>query len=273
MNWENYEEIVKSIYEKLGAEKGVRVICYGRDCNVTGKSGVSHQVDVLLEHSDGIHTYRTAVECKYWDTRRPKDDVTKLAEILEDAQIHKGVIVSKVGFTDDAEAFARYKNIDLVELRQPTDADWKGRVKDIHLNLICRVPITTDFRMDIVDDDPQPSVMTSQAADTSALVIVEPNRPKKTIREIINEMISSADAISAEPKLLRRIFAAGTIAANLFGRSEAKIAAIQFMLAFEDIEESSVIRGENHVAMIMRSLFDKRRFIISPEGDIRESTT
>jgi hypothetical protein len=271
MNWENYEEIVKSIYERLGAQNGVRVVCYGRDCKVTGKSGVVHQVDVLLEHSDGLHTYRTAVECKYWDRRRPKDDATKLAEILEDAQIHKGVIVSKLGFTEDAMLFARYKNIELVELRQPTQEDWKGRIKDIHFDLTIHIPIATDFRISTIDDNSQSPPMQSQTVDSSKLIISEPGQPPKTLVTIMNGMIAAADSASNEPKLVRHVFSSGTTAKDLFGRPEAKVAAVEFMLKFETRKQSSVSKGEDHVAMIMRSLFDKRRFVISHDGDIRES--
>lgn len=273
MDWENYEEVVKNIYEKLGAEKGVRVVCYGRDCKVTGKSGVEHQVDVLLEHSDGIHTYRTAVECKYWDRRRPKDDVTKLSEILEDAQIHKGVIVSKLGFTSDAEAMARYKNIELVELRKPTEEDWKGRIRNIQVNMIVQIPVPTDFGIDIVDETRQCTTVPSQPVDTSRVTVFEPEQPPKILKEIVHEMITSADTKATEPTRIRRVFAQGTIAKGLFDHPETKVAAVEFTLAFESFKQSSLIKGEDHIAMIMRSIFDKRRFVISPRGDIRESET
>jgi len=271
MNWESYEDAVKGIYERLGAENGVRVICHGRDCKVKGKSGVEHQVDVLLEHSDGLHTYHTAIECKYWDKRRPKDDVTKLAEILEDAHLHKGVIVSKRGFTDDAVAFARYKNIELVELRQPTAEDWKGRIRDIHLNMIIRNPILSQFRLEIPDDSSQFSFEQSQGVDPSQLFVHEPGRPPKTLQQIINELISMADIRSQEPQVVRRELPQDTTISDSLGSMNAKILAIQFLLEFESAEERSVIKGEDHVAMILQSIFDNRRFVVDPVGNIRES--
>lgn len=123
MDWKDYEEITKYIYETLGKEAGVKIECHGKDCKVKGKSGVEHQIDVLTSHSDGIHIYKTAIECKYWKDSVNKDIVMKVSEIIEDAGINKGVIVSKQGFTPDGISYAKYKQIGLVELREK---DYEG---------------------------------------------------------------------------------------------------------------------------------------------------
>ena len=127
MNWQAYEDVTKYIYETLGRDFGVKVDCHGRNCKVKGKSEVPHQIDVLTSHTDGLHTYRTAVECKYWDKSIDKDIIMKVAAIVEDANLQKGVIVSKLGFTPDAISWAKYRNIGLVELREMREKDWEGR--------------------------------------------------------------------------------------------------------------------------------------------------
>jgi hypothetical protein len=270
MNWKNYEEIVSTIYEKIGSQSGVRIICSGSDCKVTGKSGVEHQIDVLTEHSDGLHLYRTAIECKYRDKKRPKDDVMKLSVILEDAGIHKGVIVSKSGFTPDAISTARTRNIELVELREPTDKDWKGRIKDIYINAHITLPIPYDFRLDFIASEatlPQ----SSEGIDPSTLVIRKPGVPDVNLKDLIQEMISGADYSITEPQLLRRVFPEGTTTGPIFGRSSHQVAAIQFQLRIEHHTSTSILTGADHVAMIMKSIFDNKRLIISREGEIRES--
>lgn len=118
LDWKKYEAVTKYIYETLGKESGVKIKGYGNGCKVKGKSGVSHQIDVLTSYSDGIHAYQTAIECKYWQEKINKDIVMKVAEIIEDAGINKGVIVSKKGFTEDGINYAKYKNIGLVELQE-----------------------------------------------------------------------------------------------------------------------------------------------------------
>jgi len=123
MNWKEYENITKYIYESLGRQTGVKIIGHGSSCHVKGKSGASHQIDVLTSHTDGIHNYKTAIECKYWKKKVNKDVVLKIAGIIEDTGINKGVIVSKMGFTKDGVAVANSKNIGLVELREIDEKD------------------------------------------------------------------------------------------------------------------------------------------------------
>jgi len=131
MDWKEYEAITRYIYETLGKEYGVKIEGYGHTCKIKGKSGNSHQIDVLTSHSDGIHTYKTAIECKYWAERVNKDIVSKVYDIVEDAQLNKGVIVSKLGFTQDAINQARIRNIGLIELREMQEKDWEGRPRII----------------------------------------------------------------------------------------------------------------------------------------------
>jgi hypothetical protein len=129
MDWKEYEEITKYVYEALGNAAGTKIVGYGRTCKVKGISGVSHQIDVLTSHSDGVHNYQTAIECKYWDKKVNKDIVMKVAEIIEDSGINKGVVVSKMGFTKDGISYAEYKNIGLVELREIEKRDWQNQLK------------------------------------------------------------------------------------------------------------------------------------------------
>ncbi|MBX9733029.1 MAG: restriction endonuclease, partial [Chitinophagaceae bacterium] len=136
LDWRTYESITKYIYENLGRQAGVKVKGHGQNCKVIGKSGVSHQIDVLTTHSDGIHSYDTAIECKYWKDKVNKDIVMKVSSIIEDAGITKGVIVTKSGFTKDGLEYAKFKNIGLVELREPTDKDQETTSKEIEFGTL-----------------------------------------------------------------------------------------------------------------------------------------
>src|ERR1700741_4596933 len=93
LDWKTYESITKYIYESLGSKAGVKVLGHGSNCKVLGKSGVDHQIDILTSHSDGIHSYRTAIECKYWKEKISKETEMKLSNFIEDTGIEKGVIV------------------------------------------------------------------------------------------------------------------------------------------------------------------------------------
>lgn len=147
LDWKIYESITKYIYEMLGHQSGVKVKGYGSNCKVLGKSGLSHQIDVLTTHSDGSHTYDTAIECKYWKQKVNKDVVMKLSSIMEDAGISKGIIVTRSGFTKGGSEYAKFKNISLATLREwnendqdssPKEIEWG--VLQINLNIIATRP-------------------------------------------------------------------------------------------------------------------------------------
>ena len=129
----------------------LQILCWGPSCKVQGKSWCIPPNRCTNVHSDGVHQYRTAIECKNWKKKVDKDPITKLSAIIVDAQIEKGVIVSQSGFTPDAKGFARSTNIGLVELRDPLDADWEGLIKDIHIDLHIEMPEYYDY--EFIQDD------------------------------------------------------------------------------------------------------------------------
>lgn len=124
------------IYENLGKQSGVKVKGHGQNCKVTGRSGVPHQIDVLTTHSDGVHSYDTAIECKYWKEKVNKDIVMKVASIIEDAGISKGVIVTKSGFTQDGQDYAKFKNISIVILREWSAKDQAETPKEFEFGIL-----------------------------------------------------------------------------------------------------------------------------------------
>lgn len=136
LDWKIYESITKYIYETLGHQSGITIKGHGQNCKVVGKSGVNHQIDVLTTHSDGIHSYDTAIECKYWKQKVNKDVVMKLSAIMEDAGISKGIIVTRSGFTKDGQEYAKFKNIGLVTLREWTESDQYSTPKEIELGIL-----------------------------------------------------------------------------------------------------------------------------------------
>ncbi len=136
LDWKTYESITKYIYENLGRQEGVVVKGYGVNCKVKGKSGVAHQIDVLTAHNDQGLTYHTAIECKYWKEKVDKDVVMKLASIMEDAEISKGIIVSRSGFTKDGQDYAKFKNIGIVVLREWDEKDEAETPKEFEYGIL-----------------------------------------------------------------------------------------------------------------------------------------
>jgi hypothetical protein len=84
-----------------------------RNAVVSGRSGGRHEVDVLAETIDGVTGYRLAVECKAQNRPIEKDVVAKLAFVVSDLGLHKGIVASLAGSHLGAEQSARELGIEL----------------------------------------------------------------------------------------------------------------------------------------------------------------
>lgn len=118
IDWKMYEDITRYIYEMLGSKYGIKVIGHGNKFKVIGKSGVKHQIDVLTEQVVNGKVYRTAIECKYITKKVTKEIVMKLRAEMDDADIARGVIVCKSGYTKDTLIYAKHLGIKLVTLKE-----------------------------------------------------------------------------------------------------------------------------------------------------------
>jgi hypothetical protein len=84
-----------------------------RNVLLEGRSGGRHEIDVLAEKDDGITAFSLAVECKAWQQPIEKETVSKLAYVLADAGLNKGIIVSLGGWRLGAEQSAAQLGIEL----------------------------------------------------------------------------------------------------------------------------------------------------------------
>ncbi|WP_398456065.1 restriction endonuclease [Sphingobacterium thalpophilum] len=144
LTWQEYESITRYIYETLGAEFGIKVKGYGKDCKIFGKSTVPHQIDVLTEQMINGESVLTAIECKFLKKKVTKETVMKLHSIMLDAGIATGIIVSRKGFTKDTLTYAEHVGIRLVELREGDIDECKQQVTlgtlEIHNKVIIKRP-------------------------------------------------------------------------------------------------------------------------------------
>ena len=124
---------------------------------LTGRSGVTHEIDVLADKSDLVTTFRIAVECKARNEPVGKDVVYKLAGVMADLGIAKGVVASTAGARVEAEIIANQHVIDLWGPKElasmiaeapvpPTISETRERVR------IIRGRVTQDDALSIVTD-------------------------------------------------------------------------------------------------------------------------
>ena len=78
-----------------------------------GRSGTSHEVDVLAVTSDPLMTFRVGVECKAWSTPITKEVVAKHDMVSRDLGLSKAIIVALEAATAGALASARELGVEI----------------------------------------------------------------------------------------------------------------------------------------------------------------
>lgn len=279
LDWRGYESITKYIYETLGKEFGVKIEGHGADFKVTGKSGVKHQIDVLTSSSDGNTKYQTAIECKFWNKKITKDTVMKVSKIIEDAEINKGVIVSKSGYTRDALNFASYSNIELIVLREKENDGTETEPKklflgylELHKNIVILRPEILSISADYEDGDDGNK---KEIINRYGYTILLPNSKKMPLDEIATAF---QNVLRNEHKLFqiikKRHEIVDGILINNKNKSFVKIKGLVFTGVLKKIESNSNMEFSlvDQVWLIMKSIFEERNFSILESGIIIENT-
>ncbi len=100
---------LEDLVEEWGRLRGF--VTY-RNIRVRGLSGALHEIDVLLDTSEGP----IVVEVKNLNKKVDKEVVMKAANVAEDIGARGAIVVSAKGFTRDAERVARALRVELLSL-------------------------------------------------------------------------------------------------------------------------------------------------------------
>ena len=276
-DWESYEALVKDVYEALGRADGVIVECWGRRCTVQVAGGVPRQVDILTRHTDGERLYRTAISCKWWSARVDVAHVSDFALTVQDAQLSKGIIVSKMGFTAPAQDLAKAKRIGLVELRRPLDADWEGSITHVQGEIVYLPPTEYQYNLSMTKrgGDPRPQAFHGRPvhfeSSPDRFVITEPDGHSKTLLERAHhahpQMVNGAEFTIDFPD--------GTTLTMPDDQDHPANGALLHRVKVQvsvplPLRTTIDVNAADRIYMIMKSLFDGRRFNITNDGEIIE---
>ncbi len=273
LNWEEYEAITQYIYGALGEQYGIKVVGYGRDCKVKGKSGIAYQIDVLTEQADGKKIYRTAIECKFLKEKVTNETVMKLWCIMEDTGIESGIIVCKTGFTRDTLKYAEHMGIKLVELWEAgeKDADFKKTfdigILDINIKAIVSRGVVTSI------DFGGKTIAVNGEDEMIALHYVKLYDSDGNTISLSEFLKAFSLEMQRRGELLKTTTIEYPLNRKLFWRqpdSEFAIEKLAITGFFAKIDKSSKksFSITDQVWMIMDELFDKRRLTLSKSGAI-----
>lgn len=274
LGWKQYEFITKYIYETLGGFN-IKIEGWGRDCKVAGESGVSHQIDVLTSETDDTGTFRTAIECKYLNTKVTKDTVMKLSETINDANIHRGIIVSKSGFTPDAQLFAKYRNILIVQLKE-AEKEYPDYQKPLHLfdlginiGITRRRPVVTN----IIATDIENNIIELQEKDQYYIFVKHANGKITNLFDEI--MVFKKHLNEQDPSIIVSKEYSHQQSLLYFPTSVHKLKSITYTgsLTVKDTTENKVFSIVDRVWLLMEKIFEQQTFVVSEGGIIVDTST
>lgn len=98
-------------------------------------SGVAHQVDVSWRFRRATVDHHVLIECKNYASDITLEKVRNFFAVLHDIGNCQGIMVTKAGYQKGVVEFAKHYGIGLKLLRKPSEEDWKGRIKEIHVNI------------------------------------------------------------------------------------------------------------------------------------------
>jgi len=272
LNWKTYESLTKYIFESLRNEFSVNIEGYGNDCKIKGKSNVLHQIDVLTSESDGVRSYRTAIECKYWNKKINKDTVMKLWAIISDSDIEEGIIVSKKGYTKDAQQFANHYNIKLVQLRETGDEDHNIQ-KELEIGIL-------DLQIKSTLRRPQILKIVAKTVNGKSIILSENEQYRILIENqkgdnnrLFNAIMTfKNDLHNEKPHFVISKAYDFTNSTLYYNHSKEEIKSINFtgILTVQNEKHNRKYTIVDQVWLIMKSIFEKETFTISEFGYISE---
>ena len=265
MDYREYEAATAALYQALGEGHGIEIEGFGAACRVKGKSGASHQIDVLVRQSNGLQTIRTAIECKYWGVKVGKGPVEKLVTILNDANIEKGAIVSKEGFTSGAVAMAKQHNISLVEMREPREVDWEGKIKSVHIMLNFQFPELYD--LELMQSPQQAGEGTQVTAPIQYLMIQKPGEYPEALEGIIQNAIPRP---TTPDQVIEVSFPTGTTLQIEGIDKHPTIDGVRFKVKYDTLEHEIVIDAAEGIRFVVKAAFEGRQFHVGYDGRVTE---
>lgn len=132
-NSTEYEKVAQQVYQAILATEEVETIEVLHNVQITGRSGVAHQIDVYWRYlRDGVE-HQVLVECKYYKSTIDLIHARNLLGLLADIPNSQGVLLTTMGFQSGVVNLCNFYGISLKRLRDPQGSDWDGFIQKVEI--------------------------------------------------------------------------------------------------------------------------------------------
>ncbi len=273
-----YEELTKDLVACLSQDDGTTTVRLERDVrNVPGKA-TGHQVDVLWQFTSDLppEVQTVLFECRLHSKRIEKNALLAFKGVVDDIagytgsdrlQNPHGVMVTYTGYQRGARSVADTYGVEILELRDPTDADFAGRVSRFHITMVARQPVIENFGIEPAD----PAEIDPDRTLVGALEHFELEHADGTRETLLDVLTRGVLAGLDEPprpkqRVVRRFETPMRLL--LAGEEAASIVAVAADVSEAVIEDDFTLDGRKRVARVLRDALTDARVWFADDGKV-----
>jgi len=179
-----YEQLTGRIVSELEQSGAVDTSELTRRKIVAGRT-TQHEIDVWWVFDWSGRRYTIAFQCKDWARSVEQGELLKFQAVLADLAAYDpyGVFVTRTGYQAGSLNVASGNRISLLELREPIEKDWVGRVRTIELEIRAVMPAWRDYQIELPPGtaDPATGLVTGSNED---LIVNEPGNAPQSILQL-----------------------------------------------------------------------------------------
>lgn len=262
-----YEELIAQLFKSMAQQEGLKNINIQHDVTLKGKAGGTHQIDVYWEFEHLGINHKIIIEAKDYASKVTQEKLFAFKSVLDDiAGQPRGIYITKTGYQSGAKQYAEHHNIILYEFRQPTDNDWKGKMRNIYINFeigiphVERISFTIDFDW-LKDFSQKNNIRLSPdyrfSAYSSNIFFYDKNDQQIcSVQEKINALVqehikkNNRDVCTISKKFTEPTYI------NTLDKTipKLKITTITFELHFQFLKDKMEIHGDDVVKFILKDV-------------------
>ncbi|MBU2752156.1 restriction endonuclease [Acidithiobacillus thiooxidans] len=261
-----YERLVAFVFKALNTSRQVV-----HDIKLIGASDVKHQIDVTI--NEGQSQKRILVECKDFDVSSDKvglSIIRDFASVVDDIRPDEAIVITCVGFTADAQKFAKHKGIKLAVLREFQSIDWEGRIRKIcvtmHIMHITEPKITLKLtdqaNMDKLQHDMAKAGMSGLGISKGQPIYLNLADERIQINEFVERKSNEHPRNTPGPVVLTIPLTGSTIEVESSGGIPIDAMMLQFDVAHAD---QYVEVASNKIARLLLEGFEGKDIILFEE--------
>lgn len=265
----DYEALAEYVVTALTDGAPVTTIKIERDVRVQGKA-TTHQIDVLWEFQDGEHQCTVLFECRSYKRRLTQGAVLGWRGVVQDITSVRGdcegVMLTSTGYQSGARDVADTYGIVILELRAPTDKDLAGRVQEIHLSIVARVPFVRDVQVeaDEVFGDLGNGQVTGLS--TEILLVHADGRRERLTDVLLTGELGLPVSVTGEPHTVLRRFSTPP-SLMVEGRRLMTVRAVRATVGETvEVPQNSVIGGREQLAWMLKNTLDGTHAWFTEDG-------